>query len=153
MIVRGTARWASVFDVNQLSGKYQVDICNLDKKTVKDLEKLGLTVKKGEDDKKEYGLYITAKSGKYAPMVLDNNAQPMDGSVLIGNGSKIKASVNPYSWTYPPTGKSGISAALNKLMVLKLVAYTGNGSDDVLEPEEVDDDGFVFDSEEDSEEL
>ena len=151
MIVRGTARWASVFDVNQLSGKYQVDICNLDKKTVKDLEKLGLTVKKGEDEKKEYGLYITAKSGKYAPMVLDNNAQPMDGSVLIGNGSKIKASVNPYSWTYPPTGKSGISAALNKLMVLKLVAYTGNGSDDVLEPEEVDDD-FDFESGGDSEE-
>ena len=97
MIVRGTAQWASVFDVNEMSGKYQVDICNLDKDTVKDLEKRGLTVKKGQDNKKEYGSYITAKSSKYAPKVLDNMAQPMDGSVLIGNGSKIKASIKSQS--------------------------------------------------------
>jgi|TARA_R110000787_G_scaffold240714_2_gene346895 hypothetical protein len=141
MIVRGTAQWASVFDVNEMSGKYQVDICNLDKDTVKDLEKRGLTVKKGQDNKKEYGSYITAKSSKYAPKVLDNMAQPMDGSVLIGNGSKIKASINPYSWTFK--GKSGISAALNKMMVLKLVAYAGNGNDDVLEPEELEDDNIL----------
>jgi hypothetical protein len=68
-------------------------------------------------------------------------AQPMDGSVLIGNGSKIKASINPYSWTFK--GKSGISAALNKMMVLKLVAYAGNGNDDVLEPEELEDDNIL----------
>ena len=37
MIVRGTAKWASVFDVNEMSGKYQVDICNLDKETIKTL--------------------------------------------------------------------------------------------------------------------
>ena len=34
MIVRGTAMWASVFDKNTLSDKYQIDICNLDKTTV-----------------------------------------------------------------------------------------------------------------------
>tara|TARA_E500000305_G_C3846418_1_gene154148 strand:- start:37 stop:489 length:453 start_codon:yes stop_codon:yes gene_type:complete len=150
MIVRGTAQWASVFDVNQLSGKYQVDICNLDKKTVKDLEKHGLTIKKGTDDKKEYGSYITAKASKYAPKVLDNNAEPMDGSVLIGNGSKIKASISPFSWTYAPTGKSGVSASLNSLMVLKLVSYSG-GDTDVLEPEELDD--IEFESGENDEEL
>jgi len=148
MIVRGTAQWASVFDVNDLSGKYQVDICNLDKQTVKDLEKHGLTIKKGKDDKKEYGSYITAKASKYAPKVLDNNAEPMDGSVLIGNGSKIKASISPYSWTFK--GKSGVSASLNSLMVLKLVSYSG-GAIDVLEPEEVDD--IAFESGENDEEL
>tara|TARA_R100000951_G_scaffold111099_1_gene109733 strand:- start:38 stop:481 length:444 start_codon:yes stop_codon:yes gene_type:complete len=145
MIVRGTAQWASVFDVNELSGKYQVDICNLDKNTVKDLEKHGLTIKKGTDDKKEYGSYITAKASKYAPKVLDNNAEPMDGTVLIGNGSKIKASISPYSWTFK--GKAGVSASLNSLMVLKLVSYSG-GATDVLEPEEVEDIEFEGGSDE-----
>ena len=51
MIVRGNAMWASVFDKNTLSDKYQIDICNLDNKTVKELEKAGLKVKSGEGDK------------------------------------------------------------------------------------------------------
>ena len=42
MIVRGKAQWASVFEPNELSGKYQVDICNLDGKTVKELEAVGI---------------------------------------------------------------------------------------------------------------
>jgi len=46
MIVRGTAMWASVFDKNTLSDKYQIDICNLDKTTVKELEKAGMNVQK-----------------------------------------------------------------------------------------------------------
>ena len=55
MIVRGNAMWASVFDKNTLSDKYQIDICNLDNKTVKELEKAGLKVKSGDGDKADKG--------------------------------------------------------------------------------------------------
>ena len=145
MIVRGTAKWASVFDVNEMSGKYQVDICNLDKETIKTLEKVGLSVKKGEGNKEDQGMYITAKASKYRPKVVDNLGTPMDGTVLIGNGSKIKASINPFDWTFK--GKSGKSANLNSLMVLQLEAYAGAGGD-ILEPEELDDIPFDVEDEE-----
>ena len=48
MIVYGTAEWASVFEPNSMSGKFQVDICNLDKNTVKKLGDEGIPVKEGE---------------------------------------------------------------------------------------------------------
>ena len=70
MIVRGNAMWASVFDKNTLSDKYQIDICNLDNKTVKELEKAGLKVKSGDGDKADKGSYIIAKS-TFPPKVMD----------------------------------------------------------------------------------
>lgn len=137
MIVRGTAEWASVFEPNDLSGKYQVDICKLDSKTVKELESVGINVRKGEGEKSDKGSYITAKAGKYPPKVWDRKKNPMDGTQLIGNGSEIKASIRPYEWNFK--GKAGVSAGLNSLMVLSLVAY---GGDDELEAEDLDaDDG------------
>mgnify|MGYP003145991365 CR=1 FL=1 len=148
MIVRGTAKWASVFEPNEMSQKYQVDICNLDKDTIKQLKKVGLDVKTGEGNKEDQGSYITAKASKYAPRVLNNLGEVMDGSSLIGNGSKIKASITPYSWNFK--GKTGVSAALNSLMVLKLIAYGGG---DVLEPEGVGGDDSLFDSAGGDEEL
>ena len=96
MIVRGTAQWAHVFEPNELSGKYQVDICNIDKKTDKQLQSVGISVKSGDGEKAEKGQYITAKSGKYAPRVLDRRGHVMDGSTLIGNGYKVKASIRTY---------------------------------------------------------
>jgi len=131
MIVRGTAQWASVFEPNALSGKFQVDICNLDEETIKELQGVGIDVKKGEGDKADKEHFITAKAGKYAPKVVDRKAHIMDGSILIGNGSKVKASIRPYEWTFK--GKSGVGAGLNGLMVTYLVEY--GGLDD-LEPED-----------------
>ena len=145
MIIRGTAQWASVFEPNEMSDKFQVDICNLNKDYVKALKDVGIEVKKGTGEKADKGNYITAKSGKYAPKVLDRAGNVMDGSVLIGNGSEIKVSINPYEWSFK--GKSGVSAGLNSLMVTKLVEY---GPSEELEPE---DDEIPFDDEEDEEEL
>ena len=146
MIVRGTAKWASVFEPNVMSGKYQVDICNLDDKTIKELKKHGLDVKKGTDKKEDQGHYITAKASKYAPRVLNNKREVMDGSDLIGNGSTIKVSITPFKWNFQ--GKSGVSAALNSLMVVKLEEYGGG---DYLEADP--DDDFSFDSDGEGEEL
>tara|TARA_R100000687_G_C6378255_1_gene131356 strand:- start:88 stop:519 length:432 start_codon:yes stop_codon:yes gene_type:complete len=135
MIVRGTAQWAHVFEKSTMSNKYQVDVCNLDKKTVKALTDLGIDVKKGEGDKSDKGNFIIAKAANYPPVVKDRQGNPMDGTVLIGNGSKIKVSLQPYDWTFK--GKSGVGAGLNGLMVTSLVQW---GGADELEPEEDDDD-------------
>ena len=51
MIVKGVAEWACVHSPNQLSNKYQIDICQLDKKDIKALEDSGVTVKNGSGDK------------------------------------------------------------------------------------------------------
>ena len=131
MIVRGKAQWAHVFEPNELSGKYQVDICNLDAKTVKELEAVGIDVKTGEGDKAEKGRFIIAKSAKYPPKVVDRRGDVMDETVLIGNGSQIKASIRPYEWNFK--GKAGVGAGLNSLMVTSLVEY--GGLDD-LDPED-----------------
>ena len=131
MIVRGKAEWASVFEPNELSGKYQVDICNHDKKTVNELESVGIDVKTGEGDKAEKGRYIIAKSAKYPPKIVDNRGDVLDATVLIGNGSQIKASIRPYEWNFK--GKSGVGAGLNSLMVTSLVEYGGL---DHLDPED-----------------
>ena len=139
MIVRGTAKWASVFDVNEMSGKYQVDICNLDKETIKTLEKVGLSVKKGEGDKEDQGMYITAKASKYRPKVVDNLGTPMDGTVLIGNGSKVKVQCKP--WEINRNGQAFKGLELQAVQVIDLVQYSsgdGDEFDSVVEEAEVD---------------
>lgn len=136
MIVSGTAKWASVLEPNSMSSKYQVDICQLDKKTVKELEEVGITVKVGEDDKADQGSFVTAKTVR-PPRVMDSKKNPWPTDKKVGNGSKIKVSINPYDWTWK--GKSGVSASLNSVMVVNLTEYTGGGDD--LDEE----DGFVLD--------
>ena len=127
MLVRGTSMWAKVFEgyPNALSGKYQVDICNLDKNTVAELNNVGVNVKSDP----EKGDFVTAK-GVFAPKVFDASKQIWDVKKAIGNGSTIKVSAKPYDWTFK--GKSGVGLGLNQLMVVKLVEY----SLDELEPEE-----------------
>ena len=130
MILRGTAMWASVCDgkPNDLSKKYQVDICNLSKEDSDELTEAGVTVKNGEDK----GNFVTAK-GSYPPKVFDSakNLWDLSENGLIGNGSSIKVSCRPYNWTFKTT--AGTSLGLNELMVVSLISYN-----DVLEAEETD---------------
>tara|TARA_Y100000593_G_C4228426_1_gene295688 strand:+ start:531 stop:947 length:417 start_codon:yes stop_codon:yes gene_type:complete len=137
MIVYGTAEWANVFEPNKMSGKYQMDICQLDKNTVKALQDEGLEIKQGEGEKAHKGFFITAKT-KLPPKVMDSQKNIWPSEKLIGNGSKVKVSVNPYSWTFK--GKNGISASLTALMVLNLEEYQNSELDA--------EDGFVLDTDE-----
>ena len=59
MILRGTAMWASVCDgkPNDLSKKYQVDICNLSNEDSDKLKEAGIAVKNGADK----GNFVIAK--------------------------------------------------------------------------------------------
>jgi hypothetical protein len=112
-----------------MSGKFQVDLCNLSDGAVKALESLGLEVRSRED-KPEKGFYITAKSS--IPIkVFDAEGNDL-ANVAIGNGSKAVALVTSYSWKWK--NKEGTSASLKKMVIEELQAYDGDSEeeDDIL---------------------
>ncbi len=117
VVVKGTAFWAQLEQVNQYSNKYQVDISNLSAKAVEALQEMGITVKNKGDDR---GFFITCKS-TYPITAQSAQGDSMEG-IAIGNGSGITAVVSAYSWT-SPQGKKGVSPNLKKLVVNDLVVY------------------------------
>jgi hypothetical protein len=115
--------WAQLNKMNEMSGAYQVNLCNLSDAAAEALEEMGLSVNQDSEKKADMGKYITCKS-KNKPM----KAFDVDGEEItedIGNGSKAKALVSTYSWTYK--NKKGVSASLIKLVVTDLVEYAGGG--------------------------
>jgi hypothetical protein len=115
--------WAQLNKMNEMSGAYQVNLCNLSDAAAEALEEMGLSVNQDSEKKADMGKYITCKS-KNKPM----KAFDVDGDEItedIGNGSKAKALVGTYSWTYK--NKKGISPSLIKLVVTDLVEYEGGG--------------------------
>ena len=119
--------WAFFDKVSDMSGKYQVDLCNLSDQAVKALEAIGVAVRKRED-KPEKGWFVTVKS--------NNPIKPVDEkgnhiTALVANGSKATALVTAYNWTWK--NKSGVSPSLMKIVITDLKEY-------VPETAEVDDD-------------
>jgi hypothetical protein len=115
--------WAQLNKINEMSGAYQVNLCNLSDAAAEALEEMGLSVNQDSEKKADMGKYITCKS-KNKPM----KAFDVDGEEItedIGNGSKAKALVGTYAWTYKT--KKGVSASLIKLVVTDLVEYAGGG--------------------------
>lgn len=115
--------WAQLNKMNEMSGAYQVNLCNLSDAAAEALEEMGLSVNQDSEKKADMGKYITCKS-KNKPM----KAFDVDGDEItedIGNGSKAKALVGTYDWTYK--NKKGVSASLIKLVVTDLVEYSGAG--------------------------
>jgi len=115
--IKADIMWAYLNKPNELSGKYQVDLCNLSDKAAKALEEMGLEIKQKEGK----GNYITCKSTR--PIVaFDDGGSAIDGGIL-GNGSKAVALVGSYEWAYQR--KKGVSPALRKLVITELVQYNG----------------------------
>ena len=122
--------WAQLHKVNDMSGKYQVNLCNLSDAACSALEEMGIEVRVGEGKKEEMGRYITCKSNN-PYKAFNEDGEEIES--LVGNGSKAKAMVSSYSWTYK--NKKGISPSLGKLVVTSLVAYAAEGmgdDDDIL---------------------
>lgn len=116
--------WAQLNKINEMSGAYQVNLCNLSDAAAKALEELGISVNEDSEKKADMGKYITCKS-KNRPM----KAFDVDGDEItedIGNGSKAKALVGAYEWTYK--NKKGISPTLKKLVITDLVEYAAGGA-------------------------
>ena len=125
--VKADIMWAYLNKPNELSGKYQVDLCNLSDKAAKALEEMGLEIKQKEGK----GNYITCKSTR--PIVaFDDGGSAIDGGIL-GNGSKAVALVGSYEWAYQR--KKGVSPALRKLVITELVQYNGVSEDELTTDE------------------
>ncbi len=117
--VKGTVEWANLNVVNEMSGKYQFDLCNLSDNATTVLSEIGVEARYRED-KPEKGNYITLKSNKPIK-AYDNNGQLIGADVLVGNGSKAVAIVGTYEWQFK--NKKGISPSLIKLVITDLVEY------------------------------
>ena len=129
--VQAEIMWAFLDTPNQLSGKYQVDLCNLTKGAVEALKDMGVNVMT-KDTQPEKGQYITAKSVNYPIKTEDTEGKVV--TVKVGNGSKGIALLKPYEYSYK--GKKGVGIGINKLIVTDLVVYEGSDAvetaDDVL---------------------
>lgn len=119
IVVSGVAYWAYLDHTNELSGKYQIDIGQLDDATVAKLAAVGIKAKNKPDKegKNERGNFITPKSNK-PPMVVDRSKQPIVDPSAIGNGSQVMAVVRPF------LGKNvaNMGLGLQVLQVVSLVA-------------------------------
>ena len=128
--IKADVFWCQHDKINEMSGKFQLNLCNLSDAAVAALEQMGISVQIGEDKKADMGKYITCKSEK--PIrVYDTDGDEITGQ--IGNGSKCKALVGSYDWTYK--NKKGVSPSLRKLIITDLVEYAVGGDlddDDIL---------------------
>ncbi len=128
--LKADVMWANLDIRNEMSGKYQVDLCNLSAGAVQALRDMGIEVK-NKDDK---GDFITCKSNN--PIrAYDSNGLELDG-VSVGNGSKAIAVIGSYAWTF--RNKEGVSPSLKKLAITELVTYTD------AEPVSIDDDDDIL---------
>ena len=59
IVVNADLYWANLSTVNEMSGKYQVDICNLSEGAVSALEERGINVVNKDDER---AFHVTAKS-------------------------------------------------------------------------------------------
>ena len=122
--VAGTVMWANLEKVNDMSGKYQFDLCNLSQAAAKALEGLGLNTRTN-DNKPELGIYITFKS------VRPIRAYNPDGTIidqLVGNGSTATVVAGYYDWAFK--GKKGRSPSCVKLVINNLQVFGGSNEEE-----------------------
>jgi len=131
--VQGTIMWAFLDTPNNLSGDYQVDICNLSRAAVDVLQGMGINVR-SKEDQPEKGQFITAKSNNYPIKTVDTEGNAI--TAKVGNGSKGVALIKAHSYPAGKGYKAGVTACINKLVVTDLVVYERSEAvtidDDVL---------------------
>lgn len=118
-----TLFWAFLDEKNDLSDKYQVDLCNLTDKQVEKLEDLGLVVRNKGDDR---GNFLTAKSSKYPIVPYTTSGDEIHEKVA--NGSKASVLFDTYEWNFK--NKTGVSMGIKKLIVTDLIPYESSISED-----------------------
>jgi hypothetical protein len=128
--IKADVFWCQHTKVNDMSGKYQLNLCNLSDAAADALESMGISVQVGEDKKADMGRYITCKS--QSPIRV-HDADGDEITEAIGNGSKAKALIGSYEWTYK--NKKGVSPSLGKLVITELVEY---GADSALDGDDSD---------------
>jgi hypothetical protein len=121
-----TLFWACLRHKNDMSGKYQVDLCNLNSNQKEALEDAGITVRNKGDDR---GDFVTAKSAKYEIIAKDDSGAELPLDVQVGNGSKANVVVETYEWSHAATKRSGVGLGIKigGLVVTDLNQYRPAG--------------------------
>lgn len=135
-VIKGVLEWAHLTPgkPNDLSGKYQVDVCQLDSDTVKKLKKLGLDVQDGsKKGKAEKGHYVTPKATRPVTVV-DSKRNTFEAIDSIGNGTVANVAIRAFPYNFK--GKEGIGCGLQAIQILDLKEYSPAGMFG-------DEDGFV----------
>jgi hypothetical protein len=120
--VKGRIFWANMDVVNEASGKYQLDLCNLSEAAVAKLKSLNISVLEKTDGRDSY---VTIKS-THTLDAFDVNGERINQR--IGNGSEALAMLTYYDW--PAKFGPGRSASLVKLTITNLVSFDGAGAVD-----------------------
>ncbi len=123
--------WPCLTHLNDLNGKYSVDLGNLSDAAVTALEDMAIPIHNKGDEK---GNYITCKSNnKYRSFNLDGSELLLKGrtpkdqddnpeiGAVAGNGTKAKCLVGYYDWDFK--GNKGRSPSLKRLVITELVEY------------------------------
>ena len=104
-----TLYWANLRQRNEMSGKYQVDLCNRNEKQKEALEDAGISVRNKGDDR---GDFVTAKSKNFEIVPLNKEGVEIPEDVLVGNGTKANVITETYEWNHAPTKRSGVSLGI-----------------------------------------
>jgi hypothetical protein len=133
-VISGTAYWASIVAPNTTyDPKWTIDVCNLSKDTMKQLEADGLEGKimNKDDDRGDFisiKRNVTKSNGEpnMAPEVKDGQNKTVLNT-LIGNGSKVNVLYRAYDWNNK--FGEGRGADLVAVQIEELVAYDGDGNE------------------------
>ena len=121
-VIKGQAYWTKINKVDEYSNKYQMDIGNLEKDTVKLLESKGVQLK--TKDHVSGGPFVIARTAR-VPAVMDKQRNPFNIETNIGNGSEVKVRV-AFNNDHPMVNQYGTSLYLEKVQVLDLVEFNGS---------------------------
>lgn len=114
-VVKGILYWANLKEVNEMSGKFQVDVGGLSDAAVDAIQEMGISVNNKQDER---GNFITCKS-KNPIRAYDPSGEEI--TAPIGNGSLAKVGLSFYDWTWK--NKEGRSPSIVKLIVTELEEY------------------------------
>jgi hypothetical protein len=126
--LKATIMWANLNHVNEMSGKYQIDLSNLSTKAVEELAKEGIEARESTKAEDERGVYITCKS-TYPILAYYEDGSEVPSNIKIGNGSLAVATVKPFAWEFK--GKKGVSATISRLTITKLLEYGAEEDADI----------------------
>jgi hypothetical protein len=131
LTVAGDIYWAALSTPNNLSQKYQFDLCNLSDAAVAELEKAGIKYKTKEN-KPEQGRFITVKSSKYVIKAFDAKTnEQLPENIKVGNGTKAKALIKPYP-NRAPGAQSPMCAGASNIYITELVVYNPDALEEAL---------------------
>lgn len=133
-VLTGTTNWAQLTEKsgpNKMSGKYQVEL-TLDEESIKVLEGMKIMTHlniKRQDGSLKYEKPTVRLKTNNPPTLWDTSKQVFND--FIGNGSSLRAKVFIKSWEM--AGKKGLTAYINKGLLLSLNDVEGADDDDLWE--------------------